>query len=732
MVLIVIFLRAFIIAPIRALFDLLKWLWSTVFPFLGTLLGSTPLNIIFIVSIVIMFLMWRYPDVVVWLMVLGWEILASFFYNIYLAGWNIINTLFYNWFTPLYNEIADFVVLVWTMVNNGICNGMPPFADPETVDCYGFGDWLTIIEIWISSTYEYITIAMAFLAMLAQLLFTILGNLDTFTEFSLTEKYCPMPACSDWGEMRIDPDTGNIIKYPGLAGINYKDNLDEADVRVAQIIAAIIIFFIQWFTSEWLPFLVQISAFLADVGRLLIYYYQEFLILLTELFANILGAAFYIIARAYQNILTQPDKTIVFDPDFWNTNITAYTKEKQQEILDAYVYKYMVNITELLLNKEDLPGREEVRQELLRYYGFIHIALQILNELPFIMGAMADKVWCLFLYLFQCLNLSFFCSYLFKPGEACIGLQKIATNDYLQSQTPDPWYYNYKDPDLFRFSFLAGCSNYGCNQTYCPSSAPSDCQLAAANLFVCIPSVGQEITQLNFACIEAIGTADPRTGPLYDHEDARCIYENNFGSLTTIPCPITPYEPFYHSPISIPVSEFGGKVGVNFTYPFDEGCNITDVPGFNDSCRYCGFLFVTEASGIFYFSREFFVAAGLEFLYVALDEISDLLGINMWAALTELSFYLSDLCIELNELVRGSGACPCCKCQPEDGSILKFFDDVLFRFFTCEGYPCIPILNPPCCTPDIGNGPEGYYSLLYIIRDIIETFDLFNVLDNLF
>lgn len=731
MPLISIIFRALIIAPIRATIDTIKWLFTTVFPFLGTLLGSTPLNIIFFGSVVIMFLMWLRPDVVVWIMVLFWEI-NRFPTNIYWLASNIIQTLFYNWFAPVYNELVDFGVLVWTMVNNGICDGMPPFA--SSVDCLKFGDWLLIIDIWITSTYEFIYIGMGFLLLLAQLLVAMLGNLETFS--FKKHNYCTMPACSDWGSMRIDPDSGSIIKNPGLFGVNFKDNLSEDDVRVAQIVAAILIFFIQWFLSEILPFLIQLSAWIIDIAKLVIYYLWTILRVLLEAIAALFGAAFYIMSRTFIDILNQPSLTIVFDPGFWNTSIAEFTSNNDtiNEILDSFVEEYMFNITDLVQYRTIGIGRNETWEGFIRSYYWIHIGLQMIFELPLILSQLADKVTCLFLNLFQCLDLTVFCAYLFQSGEICLGLQKVATNNYLQSQTPDPWYYNYKDPVNIRIETLADCSHYGCNQTYCPTNAPDACMSALAESFRCFPSKGLQIEEDNFVCLDVgVGGGNPTTGPIWDPEDTFCWYDKPDGTTAQGNCIVTPYEPYYHSPINIPLAWLGGTEGVNFTYPFEEGCNITDVPGFNDSCRYCGNLFVTEASGIFYFSRAWFVAADLDFLYVAIDELNDLLiGVDLWAAIKELSIYMGGLCVEINSLIRDSGQCPCCGCSTAEGQFIKIIDEYIFKYIACEGYPC----NPPvddCCTKPPGHPlPDPYTSMLYTIRDIIDSFDIFNVLPDLF
>ena len=97
---------ALILAPIRALFDLIKLLYGII----CTIIRSKKLYLI--VSIIIIGVLWVFNEEVILLMVIVLEILR-FFLNIYLLVLNIIIQLLYVWIAPLYNEVIFFVSFVY-------------------------------------------------------------------------------------------------------------------------------------------------------------------------------------------------------------------------------------------------------------------------------------------------------------------------------------------------------------------------------------------------------------------------------------------------------------------------------------------------------------------------------------------------------------------------------------------------------------------------------------------
>jgi hypothetical protein len=713
MVFISVIIKSFIILPLRVIWDLIQWFFKVFLPFIGTILGAYPLNVIFLISIFIMFLMFIFPDWVSWMLVLVWEINRNFFINIWLVAINAIVQLFYSWFATGWNNFIDFWSLVFEMVWAGLCGGAPPFS--QIVDCTGFGNFLIIIEIILGYFIEYWTILMGTFVLAFQLLNTILGPISD--PLMSNKVFCANQACSDWGgKIRIDPDTGSLIKNPGPFGLNLKSMLNEQDVRFAQVFAYMIVGFIKWLFLDVIPLLFQVLAFSTDVFRLVLFYFQELVLEIVEAFARVFGAVVYIIQRAFNYISLQPDGVIVFDTEFWNMNISEFKHGTQDEIINAYIGEYMINITNLMLYqiRDKGIGNIDVTNKLINLYGYIYVALQIIMELPLSFVLLIDKFWCVFIHLFQCLDLTITCRALFQPPLECFALQKIATNDYLQSKTPDPWYYNYGEPLVLELYLYSYCLGAGCSQNgTCPDGAPDICQSGAQ--FKCIDyinGISYEFREYDFQCVDGtFGGVDPTTGP-YREPGPLCILRH---VPTATGCTINQNE---DPPITVYLGNYGSHEILEFR---ETGCNLTDVPLTPNGCRYCGeYWKISDSSGLLFPDKnKWWNVYNLDIIVIAIDLLNVLITEDLWAGLYELGVFFMFECLDFSDSFFGD--CPCNTCDTTDFPLLEFADLKFFEYFTFLKYPCNPVIE--CCEK------SPYYSLLFVMTDILNTFDLFGVLD---
>ena len=701
--------RLFILVPIRVVIDLVKWFLKVFVPFISTLLASTPLNIIFLISVFIMVLMYIFPDIVVWNMVLIWEFNRNFLFNIYRVALNIIIQLFYNWWASSWNILVVFIELVFEMVWAGICGGAKPFE--QIVECIGFENYLIIFEIIVSHLYEYWVILMGTLALLFQLLNTILGPLtDPLKSKNLrSEGYCDNQACSDWGKFRINPDTGVIINNPGPFRLNLKAMLNEVDVRYVQIYAYIIIASLQWLLLDVIPFFLQVWAFWTDIFRLILFYFQEHVVWAVGVVARIFGAISYIIQRAYKSIINQPSGVIVFDPEFWNMNISEYKYGNQQEIINAYVGEYMLNITNLVLYRirDEEIGNVDVTNELIRYYGYFYVFMQIVMELPLTILLVIDKFICIYIFFFQCIDFTIACEFLFNPPKTCLVVQRMATNDFYLSQTPDPWYYNYDTTLVWDLYLLSYCMGAGCSfNGSCIPEAPSFCKSGAQ--FKCGI---QPITQLNFGCVDSSFSINPRTGPF--QTPTKCVFPY-FGINTT--CDIDETD---GPGIAIPLEDYGSNPNIIVTYT---GCNIT-YNGKNDTCRYCGHYLDLKQSGLLFPDKyTWWNIIGIKIIVVSIDILDVLIDaiapVDLWAGLYEMGVFFMDTCLDFSNIF---GECPCSSCPTEPEQFIRAVDVYFFiPLGFKEWYPCNPING--CCQQ------SPYYSIIYALTALIQKFDIFNVL----
>jgi hypothetical protein len=756
--------------PIRVLADIIRWFTTVVIPAYIEVVSALPIpfNIIFVIgtflAILLIIFAFLVPDFFVWLLVGVWT-LSKFFFDIYLAAVNEILQFLYNWYEPIWNELVAFFNLIFTMVWAGLCDGAEPFQ--QIVDCAGYDNFLSIIQILANTIYNYYFIMANLMLTLAIGLFNILGSLNdplspdymytsnryhraewgdfektkTYEYFYRTEgtdqnstmhhgpggsdefkgeegrkgkNFCEMPACSDWGKVRVDPLTGNVKYYPGLLGLNLKSMLGEQDVRVAQFIAKILVAILQWLFEEVLGFLAVMVAFVGDVLKLFLFYFVEFVIWAVQAFSNLLGSLYYILTRGLENVLTQPSLEIVFDPDWWRINITDFKQFHNKNISDAFTVDYLNSTTELFLDDPSLPF-PELRLELKKIYGIINIGLQMLFEAPLVVVLVIDKGLCVLFNLLPCIgsNLIIICNFFFKPPLTCVAWQKMATNDTLIA---NGWYYNYQGIEKIDVDLYAYCADFGCQNITtpphgCPTSAPGFCQVGEQ--FNCKNLFGEEIPidPNSFFCLDFTqgGFGPPLFGPPFNASEAICV-----GGVDN-ECIVT----FEDGPtLVIPTSFLGGTDDFLLT---EFGCNITSETLGNDTCRYCAAVFELELAGILFPSRYTWSIFEL-FNWVAvvdvLDALAEVLGESLWAGFRDIGYWFRDQCLDLAALL---GQCPCNTCPTNPTQLLYYIDIILFNSFTPPGYPCNPTFpaDGSCCQT------SPWFSLWFLWEALLSAFDIF-------
>lgn len=708
--------------------DTVDFIIKNIIPWIVTIVGSTPLNIIFLIGIAILVVLYIFSEAFAWVEMLRWEF-VRLGVNIQLIPMNLIIQLFYSWWAQIWNDGAEFWVLLIEMIWNGICGGAEGFQ--EIVDCTGFDNFLIMFELIVSLLYSTFLILMFVL----QLIFQSLQ--DSMCIDIECSNICETPACNTWIERRIDPFSGVIIENPGPFRID-KSYLSEVDVYMAQILSKIIISGIQYFIEDILPAIVIGVAFGGDLMKCNLLFFAFIAEWAIKAFAELFTNASYIIIRAFRSVLNSEeefDLTIIWDPGYYN-NITLkkYSVKHEQEVRDQFIDDYMSDPSELLLMNPKLPGDPDIINFLIDVVLLYKGTLSLLFEIPILGMQLSDKIFCFIINLPFCLPLNFLVCGLVKPPVDCVVYQ-LMTNIGAGNYEYDPRDVQIKD----LYSLIR-------NVLFSNPNDADDCKSTSGIVY--------KDTDKHWLDGRDTGAPDFHK----NWRNLTCIkgieYPYNHGTdFGPLVCGITN---IVCSTINDCPSSCSGCVNFfgNFRCLCSGECTHPET-GASGSCqfcatstldlrpygdendvwqlvitkRYCGHVFHMENGGPLFFRRDTvfgdiidpfinFVSGFIEIFndIPAVPNIPDPF-INFWGLMAEISTWFWDEC---NSLLP-QGQCPCTPCEVDPSQPLYFLDFIP----GIKGFPCNPNHPDPakkCCIV------SPYFSILWVFDDIYEAvgLDLFD------
>jgi len=700
--------QLFILLPFQVFRDVLTFVVTSLVPFLTTIIGSFPLNIIVLISFALIFVMYIFSEPFVIVLMLSWE-LQRIWINLHIIAMNLIVNFSYNWGAQIWNDTIDFVVLVLEMIWNGLCGGSEGFA--EVVDCTGFDNFLIMFEMIVEFLYQSFIINMFVL----QLLFAALS--DALCADVECSNICETPSCNSWTDKpRIDFITGQVIHNPGLFGLNFKEYLSETDVYYAQIISKIAISFIQFIMEDVVPFIIQIAAFYMDWFKCTLLYFAWVAAWVIGAVARIFAKLAYIVIRAFKSVYNSATATIEFDPGYYSNSSSGYADKHQQEVTDIFVNTYMADFSELFLMRPDLPGNVDFTNFLIDVILLYKGILNIIFEVPLIILQLADKIACIVVNLPFCIPLNDLLCALVRPATKCF-VWTIINNGLGNGADGDEYYAE----GLYVKDLYSAINNgFTSGASSCKSLTTGlvyENQFAAATKYWNINEVSHGRRRwLNLTCVYL---------PVYPRNERWEQGVTVCGWLFTPPtcsynwqCPPmctcmvgggSPYGRCFCGGECIhPITgvtepcRFCRASQIDLRQWGDEGDNW-DYSGVWPNGGICGHVFNMETGGPLFIERDSVVGDIMDLFAEsfdwAIDFINGLPGPNIpnffdnfWGRMFYISKSFWDVCVTLFP----PSNCPCTTCEVASSQILWYFDLIPGM----KGFPCNPAHPDPakrCC-----------------------------------
>jgi len=417
-----------ILAPIRAFFRVIIWALSIVSS-IFSMFTSFPANVIIIISFVIIFVMWVWPNPFAVTYVLMKQ-LNRLFTNILLPAVNALIQIFYQFLVPFWNDLMDAFFLFWDLFWNGICEG------DGITGCKGFEDFMTMLTI----IWDMFGLYFNFFMFIVMSVFAFLNEIMP-TTLRRSQEYCHTPACDLWdgtprydrnmfnGEILYQPNITNhrfmyfeetpiMIHNPGPLGIqNVKQHLTSLEVMYIQILAKIAIAAWEFVVETVFPFIIQTLAFFADLAKVFFLFFEDIIEFFIKIVARLLSKLVYIFLRAVGSVLDNPD-ALIFDPDYYEGNITSYANENEDDF-DSYVSDYAADPNVWMLQNITV-GNPKVTQFYLKVIIILNDILGYVVQLPDAIFIVVDKIICVFENLVFCIPFQKrLCAWLFAPPTIC-------------------------------------------------------------------------------------------------------------------------------------------------------------------------------------------------------------------------------------------------------------------------------------------------------------------------
>lgn len=668
-------IRTIVLTPIRVARDIFDWIVKVLLPNVAYVLTTTPVNIVFILGLIALLTMYFFSGIWVQILVIYWES-GRVILNIQLLAINLIIGLLYDWLAGFWNEGVLFTELVIKIVWDSTCGGAQGFGG--YADCTGFSNLLIMGSFFFQAIGQIFTVFFN----LCTLIFTLLSA--SVCQDVNCSNICDTGACSTWRE----------FDSPGPFGVKFSITQEESDsiLFAAQVVAKIIVAAIQWIVGDVLPFLAQIFAFACDVVVLLTIYLSQIIGWIIWGISLIFGNLSFIFIRAYISVLSSStNHTLSIDPQYYQTNRTAYSNEKMSQIQNNYVGQMIGNHSVLFLEDENLPGSKETTLLLIQIYWYINQILVFTFQTPDIALHLIDKGLCFVWYLPGCLKIGAVCDVLFKPPMLCVlvaemtfdGLHYHYKNDFafainvLRTVAYSPMGQYFPFPENGATGNINGYSlcidpytnaNIG-QQTWCPD--PND-QMT-------VPNIGAGCKQFNsdfpgyqsqLGCIKTDGTLN---------DPAICKSITNLGGSDP-PSPSNDYCLTNFGQLDL--TRFADATDIYALPPGVDGYCVSNADTYVNRTR--GFLYQSIPAGVLEYT-------GTPDPGIWWDGFQSIFGLFIYeySFMHAIAYFFFDTC----HLLLGS-ECPCMYCQADPSQALSVLDFIPGY----EGWPC-NAAHPtqPCC-----------------------------------
>jgi len=663
-----ILLKTFIVTPVKIVINIIKWFIDVVAPILDTIITTTPLNIIFLIGILITVAIFILHEQAAQAFVLNWE-LHKLLANIANIILNTIVQLFYNLGVPIYNNFIDGFFLFFELFINGICDNPTEFAD--VANCDGFSDLILTLEmikdgLWFAFGFSTI------------MLTTIYGALSNIVcDLPDCSDKCETPSCDSWGpEIRPAMDIkGNylydennnqkFIINTGPFGIrDMSSSLTRQEIFMIQITAKIYILGFQILIKDILPNLILVMAWSGDMTKVIMTTFLWAAVWFIDAISRILGKVFYVIVRAFLSVLEDETK-IDFSPGYYDTNITGYSRENQDDIRDSFMDDFMANATDFFILRDDMVGSKWLRDLLIRILLGFKFLVENVVELPYTIIAVIDKYACLIVNIFFCLPIDGLCDIMFAPTLQCVVAVRVERNfDNFPVVT-----YRYMGEGIEIQDFYTIQSNGGITTPIFETGTCLDPISGEdfANRWILTSGV-----KSNWKGIDCLEYPNIDNLTVYDdwvpHRSSSDNYP--YGPDTDLP------------PLNDPrcVTENGLDVNCHFWLKDSINLNYWGAGVYehvyDNNQLWCGSIFRVKDGGIL-FPDQHRYRAHLDWL----DDIYDFFGGDLWGELAGIGTFFYDTCNDLFD-----HDCPCLKCESHESQYMYYVDFIP----GIKGYPGNP------------------------------------------
>jgi hypothetical protein len=446
-----------VLVPFIAIVRTAIWMANTTISIITTIGSSFPLNIIFLLSLLLIVIMWLWPSpftiaYVVYLRV------NELFTNIMLIALNLVYGIAYKELVPFYNDAIDFFSLFLSMFWGGICEGAAPFHD--VANCQGFVDLVEMLKITWALWVSYYNLAFSIVWALYEFFAEIKQGIDE--EISSKRRrgaldgagnklpwlICDFPACDAWDgstprpltnirrEPIVDEVTGKFLYSgtswgpPGLYLV--RQYLSPFEVKVAQLMARVVIWVWNLIFGKIVPAIVQLAAFQVDLMsiafKLLEGIVEEMLDLIGSMFLFLFDF-FYEVVHETMVVHNSTDY-IDFGPEY-TINYTSNNRQ-YNETHGGDHYKDHFLVTDCNRSKSDgmlervTVGSPKFQAFLLKVRQILWNLVCELLDLPVNLFSIMDKAICLIENVAYCIPYEdFLCAWLFAPPAYCTVVQPI-------------------------------------------------------------------------------------------------------------------------------------------------------------------------------------------------------------------------------------------------------------------------------------------------------------------
>jgi hypothetical protein len=498
----------------------------------------------------------------------------------------------------------------------------------------------------------------------------------------------------------------------------YKQNFDGMDALLIQFTIRFLVELFNFFWNVVFPILQNLIAWYLDANRVLMVFYSDILTDIVKSLSWIIGIFRVWVIEPVYEIILNPDVTQFHQPDTWDPNERNFTitNDELDQLAEDFYLTPAANLSKnTFLDKVQFVPFLTVR---LKFAVWIEIQiLSIVNELPYALLILVDKIACLIIYFPGCFNFQDNVCTLIRPPNRCLMVIQEQLDPYSSGLDPQ-FYYSVNQTIYDQLDFMIRLKRSlppleadkcrrktGLTGTvdYLSALGTVDYEEDLDFMFVSpnpIPGTDWDIGQclingttnarIKRSLFEERGTymgasSLTKCGTFYPFQQHACTFKNTH-KLT-----FDDYFPGLETELKPGRRWCGDSIQVQY--------GGTLWPDFRD---------LVEKTGVSQFVEDLLI-----FLMGLVPTVS---ADEMIEFLTPLYYDMYDVCISL------STACPCTRCEiPTTQVVILAFEQLFSWVGLDSGVPCNP--SQECCT--LSPWLSIWYPLNYVI-ELISGLSLFN------